>query len=106
MTDNREMNNSELKISKVLRYYLETENMTIRSLSGKLDIPMSTLFNYLAGSMPRSPDHIRKMCEYFKISSDELLFDIKPYCQSVIKKGDIIEGRFKVVAIIKEEKVK
>lgn len=95
---------SELKIARVLRRYLDKDEVTIRALSREVQIPMSTLFNYLVNRMPRNPEHIRKMCDHFSITADELLFDIRPPTFRDIKKGDLISGVFRIVDIDVESK--
>lgn len=89
----------ELNISRVLRRHLDRDEITIRALSSELQIPMSTLFNYLVNRMPRNPQHIRKICDYFSITADELLFDICPPTFRDIKKGDLISGKFRVISL-------
>lgn len=88
---------SELKIARVIRRNLEKDDVTIRRLSKELEIPMSTIFNYMVNRMPRNPEHIRKLCQYFSITADELLFDIKQPVVRDVRKGDVIRGIFRVV---------
>lgn len=89
----------ELKIAHVLRRLLDREQVTLRQLSADLNIPLSTLFNYLVNRMPRNPLHIRKICAYFSITSDELLFDLALPASQKLRPGDVVRGAFRVVAI-------
>lgn len=64
----------ELKIGTVLKKLMHLKGKSLVQLSTDLDIPKTTLFGYAQNVMPRKASHIKRICNYFSITSDFLLF--------------------------------
>ncbi|HLE00566.1 MAG TPA: hypothetical protein VJB59_09920 [Bdellovibrionota bacterium] len=94
------LNQKNLQLGPNLTRLIRSSGETVKSLSRKLGIAQSTLFGFCVNIMPRNPEHIRTLCEHFKITSDELLFGIKP--DKTIRPGDRICATIEIVEIHKE----
>jgi len=88
----------DVKIGKVLDRLLREQNLSYRNLALELGIPKSTLFNYAQNCLPRSGLHIKKLCQRFNITIEELLFD-QHTKNTALKRGQIIKGTFTVLEI-------
>ncbi len=103
MDNNNEMNKC-LKIGKNLRKLMKQDQISFQRLSSKLNIPRSTLFGYAQNTYPKSPKYLKKICNYFNISSDELLFGITDSNNKIVKRGDIVNCKVKILKICKDNK--
>jgi transcriptional regulator with XRE-family HTH domain len=61
-------------ISKQLKYLLSVHSISVVKLSKETGLNAKTIYNYLDGRSPRNFSHIKMLCDYFKVSSDYLLF--------------------------------
>lgn len=66
---------SSVKFHKILKQLMESKKISSRALAKELKMPHSTLASYLTGKKASySADHIGLIANYFKVSSDFLLF--------------------------------
>lgn len=66
---------SSVKFHKILKQLMESKKISSRALAKELKMPHSTLASYLTGKKASySADHIGLIANYFKVSSDYLLF--------------------------------
>jgi hypothetical protein len=94
------LNQKTLQLGPNLARLIRANGETVKSLSRRLGIAQSTLFGFCVNIMPRNPDHIRLLCDHFKISADELLFGIKP--DKTLRSGDTICATIQIVEVHKE----
>lgn len=65
-----------IKLKITLKSLLQREALTAAQLSRKLKVPPQTINNWLSGQAPRNLEQIKKVCDFFKVSSDYLLFGL------------------------------
>src|SRR5262245_61474820 len=63
-----------MKLKENLKRQLKENGMTVTSLSKRTKIPLQTLNNWLAGSKPRDLVQVKIVCDFFKVSFDEMVF--------------------------------
>ena len=69
----------KLKLDKTLRRLMDSRNLSANYVCKELDIPHSSLSDWLANRYPsaRSMPNLMKLAEYFHVPLHELLFNIK-----------------------------
>ncbi|OFZ78926.1 MAG: hypothetical protein A2583_12540 [Bdellovibrionales bacterium RIFOXYD1_FULL_53_11] len=94
----------DLKIGIVLQRLMKAHQLTYGDIARELGIPKTTIFNYVQGCLPRSGAHLRRICQRFNISADELLFDEQPAnTPRCPKKGQVIRGTFMIMEVEGDE---
>lgn len=64
-----------IKINQNLQKLMKERGVTLKALSKATAIPVSTLGSYTAGKKSSySPEHLGRLCEFFSVSADYLLF--------------------------------
>lgn len=79
----------------------EREGISANELSRRITVSRKTVHEWVgsSGRMPRDPMHIKKLCEFFKVSSSWLLWgeDEKiSTIESLISKTEIHTGMYEV----------
>jgi len=57
-----------------LKSLMTERNLSAKALARKLDVPYSTLQEWLSSRIPRNPESLKKISTYFNISIHRLLF--------------------------------
>ncbi|MBT7567292.1 helix-turn-helix transcriptional regulator [archaeon] len=96
--------NNNLRIGSNLKKLMAQKEVTLQEVVRDTGIPKSSLFGYTQNSIPRSTTNLRKICTYFGVTADELIFGTRISVNRVIQKGDIIEGKFKVIDVTVHDK--
>ncbi len=68
-----------IAIDKVLKSLMKKRNISLRELSLKTSIPYPTLHAWSIGRPPKDIVKLKVICDFFKISFEDLLFDEKFY---------------------------
>lgn len=64
-----------VKLNQTLKELMSKHGLKLKALSKASGIPLSTLGSYTASSKSAyRPEHIAKLCDYFNVTSDFLLF--------------------------------
>jgi len=73
-------NNQEMDIhlARNLKRLLQENQMTASALSREAGVPTTTLSNWIAGQSPKNIKQVYKVCQYFGLTMEELIFDAKP----------------------------
>lgn len=74
-----------MNFSTNLKKYLDENNLTLKELAAKLDVPMSTAHGWLNGTPPKNILTIKKIANFMDCSIEELFFDeelISPHVES------------------------
>jgi transcriptional regulator with XRE-family HTH domain len=64
----------ELFFSKNLNQYLKREGISIKELSLRLSVPLSTVHGWLNGVEPKSINELKKVAIFMGLSLDELCY--------------------------------
>jgi len=57
-----------------MKFYLETSGLTASALARKVDLPKTTIANWLAGVAPRDLMQLKKLADHIGVSIDVLTF--------------------------------
>jgi transposase-like protein len=69
----------KVKLSQIIQRESKNRGINITSLARETSIPRTTLFDWNAGKLPSAKNihHLGTLSDYFAISLNELLFDVK-----------------------------
>ena len=77
-------------LGKQLKKFCKDKDLTVSQLSRATKIPLATLTHIVNGRSPRKLEHIKAMCEYFSVTSDELLFGKKPMVNNELSPAELV----------------
>lgn len=60
--------------SKRLKSLIEERKITVGLLSQRTDVPVKSLYHWLAGQTPKKLGNIRSVAQFFGVSMEHLLF--------------------------------
>ena len=69
----------KVKLSQVIQREMKSRGISVTSLARETSIPRTTIFDWTSGKLPSAKNihHLGTLSDYFSISLNELLFDIK-----------------------------
>jgi transcriptional regulator with XRE-family HTH domain len=83
-----------------LKRLMNEKRITGRALAKAIDVPFKTLQEWIsAGRMPRQPEAIKKLAEYFDVSTHFLLFgeeDPHSLIGNILEKTEIHTGLYEI----------
>jgi transcriptional regulator with XRE-family HTH domain len=100
---NDEQRLDQMKLDKNLKKMMLTKKLSLKTLSGQVGVPPSTIHGWLNGAAPKSLVDLKKISDFFGISIDELCFGAAEKNLTVIREsviGDL--GTVELVLRIKE----
>jgi len=62
-------------LDKNLKRLMKENALSMRTLSQKVDLPVSTIHGWLHGAAPKSIMDLKRVAHYFHLSVDELCFN-------------------------------
>ncbi len=89
------------KFGDVLQHLMEQKNLSARELASRLGFPAKTVNEWVGkgGRMPRNPDHLKKLADFFQVSLHQLLFgedDPRSLLSEVLNKTEIHTGLYEI----------
>lgn len=97
------MLNREIKIESYLKSLSTRRRISQVNLAKELNIPASTLHNYLYGVKPRGLKSMVEIANRLEISLDELVFGSKSEINSTPSTDSLLEGKYEL--IIQKKKI-
>lgn len=84
-----------------LKRLMDDRNISVRDLAKAINVPHKTVQEWPGGNsrMPRNPDHLRKLADYFKVSVHFLLFaeeDSTSLMSQILEKTEIHTGLYEI----------
>ncbi|MBI4405703.1 MAG: helix-turn-helix transcriptional regulator [Deltaproteobacteria bacterium] len=85
------MNLTVNKFGVVLQQLMEEKNLSSRELAAKISLPAKTVSEWVGdgGRIPRNPEHLKRLSDFFSISVHYLLFGQEDPKTSL---GEIVNG--------------
>lgn len=85
-----------------LESLMRKRNLTVRSLSKALDVPLKTAQEWAGptGRLPRNPEALKKLANHFSVSIHYLLFgedDPQSLLSEVLEKTELHSGLYEIV---------
>ena len=68
----------DIHLARNLKKLLQDNKMTASALSRESGVPVTTLSNWIAGQSPKNIQQVYQVCQYFGLSIEELIFNVKP----------------------------
>ncbi len=87
-----------IKIAQTMKQLLKERGMTLRELSKRSGVPVSTLSEWSSNREPKSPTQTRKVAQALGVSMHYLLFgedDSQEPLQKLLKE-DLFQGTFEI----------
>lgn len=88
----------KLKIGTILSKLLEEQRVTLKALSKSTGVPSSTIGEWKLNRMPKNPEQVRKVSQFFGVSLHYLLFgeeDREEPFQKILKE-EMFSGTFEI----------
>lgn len=85
--------------SSNLKQLMKSRNLSAGELSKAIDIPSKTIQEWLNDRMPRNPEAIKKIANYFNCSTHFVLFgeeDPKSMLSDLLNKTEIHSGLYQI----------
>ena len=84
-----------------LKLLMEQRNLSAAKLGKTIGVSPKTILEWMdrGGRMPRDPKHIRALCDYFQVSTHQLLFgedDPRSSIGAILDKTEIHTGTYEV----------
>lgn len=84
-----------------LKLLMEQRNLSAAKLGKAIKVSPKTILEWMdkGGRMPRDPNHIRSLCDYFQVSTHQLLFgedDPRSSIGTFLDKTEIHTGTYEV----------
>jgi len=73
----------QLLFSEKLKYYLKKNNYSLKELSEKIEVPISTVHGWINGVPPKNLVTIKRIALIFGISVDEMCFGSEVMKESI-----------------------
>ncbi|MNJ94727.1 Helix-turn-helix domain protein [compost metagenome] len=61
-----------MSLGKNLRRILDEQRISVAQLAHKTEIPVKTLYHWLAGQQPRKIEHLFRLCDTLNLTIEEL----------------------------------
>jgi transcriptional regulator with XRE-family HTH domain len=87
------------KFGTNLEMLLKTNRVTPRQLAKEISIPYKTIMDWMAANrMPRDPETLKKITQYFNCSLEFLLFgeESRPLIQDLLEKTEVHTGLYEI----------
>ena len=66
-----------MELSKILKKLMREQGVSVAKITKATKVPSKTIYNWLAGSEPKSFLQVKKVADYFDVSLDFLCFGIE-----------------------------
>jgi transcriptional regulator with XRE-family HTH domain len=87
-----------MNLKEQLTNLLEQRHISASELSKEIDIPKSTISDWLSGTSPKNISQVKRVADYFDVSLDYLCFGEKKNKTEISEyKDEINAGIFEVV---------
>lgn len=90
-----------IKLAQVLQEAIEQSRLTLREISNRTGVSVSTLTDWQSGRLPSDPIKLRRVAHFFGLSLHEIFFGTKDPLEARVPKEWIIDelekGSFEII---------